>query len=137
MTKTLIAALALLAVTGCGTTSQIITKPQIVERPKMTVPTPMAVNQLPVEWVVLTRDNFETKIKEIEAEGGSLVFFAISPQGYQNLSLNIAELRRYIQQQGNIIVTLKEYYEGPQTPEPKKDDKESKTNLNPLNWFSK
>jgi hypothetical protein len=37
---------------------------------------------------------------------------------YENLALNVAELRRYINQQTNIIV----YYEDAVTPEPNKDD---------------
>jgi hypothetical protein len=38
---------------------------------------------------------------------------------YENLALNIAELRRYMNQQTQIIV----YYEDAVTPEPNKDDR--------------
>jgi len=36
-----------------------------------------------------------------------LAFIALSVKDYENLALNIAELRRYINQQGEIII----YYE--------------------------
>lgn len=42
-----------------------------------------------------------------EESGGVPVFFAISVPDYENMSLNVAELRRYINQQKSLII----YYE--------------------------
>jgi predicted transcriptional regulator len=33
--------------------------------------------------------------------------FALTPQGYQNLSMNVSEMRRFMQQQQAIIAALK------------------------------
>ena len=52
---------------------------------------------------------------EIEKRGGVVTLFALTPQGYQNLSLNTSELRRYIQQQNAVIAAMKKYYEAPQS----------------------
>ena len=53
-------------------------------------------------------DISRTKIDEsIKENGGRLVYFALSVPDYENLSLNIGELKRYIEQQKTIIV----YYE--------------------------
>jgi hypothetical protein len=115
--------LAALSLAGCATApGQLLVKPQMVDRPKLEVPTPQPVQQLGFEWVVINKDNAEAKFKEIEAKGGSVTFFALTPQGYQNLSMNVAELRRYIQQQNAVIAAMKKYYEAPtQDPKPTED----------------
>ena len=109
--------ISLLVLSGCSIfpkPTEVITKPIIVERPKLELPTPAPADQKPMTWTVITKDNINEKIEELEAQGFEFVLFALTPQGYQNLSINIADLRRYIQQQNAIIVTLKEYYESPQ-----------------------
>ena len=54
-------------------------------------------------------------VKEFEAKNGADAYIAISVKDYENLSLNFAELRRYIEQQKQIIV----YYENAVKPEEK------------------
>ena len=81
----------------------------IQERPK-------AVQFPPVDWFVITEENLEEKIAEIDTKTGNVVVFAITPKGYENLALGIAELRRYVKDQQALIV----YYEealAPNTPE--------------------
>ena len=84
----------------------------IQERPK-------AVEFPPVDWFVITEENLEQKIQEINSKTGNTVIFAITPKGYENLALGIAELRRYVKDQQAIIV----YYEEALTEEPKKEEK--------------
>lgn len=60
-----------------------------------------------IEWYVITQENLEEVIKKIESENGQLAVMALSVRGYENLSLNIADLRRYILQQKELII----YYE--------------------------
>lgn len=56
---------------------------------------------------VVTKDNYDEFVAEFEKKNGSLVYIAFSVKDYENLSINIAELRRYINQQKEVIV----YYE--------------------------
>ena len=111
--KSLFLIAGLLLLTACGS-STILTTPVVQQRPTLTVPTLTAAQQLPIEWYIITRENAETKLREIEQSQGSVTLFATSAQGYQNLSLNVAELRRYIVQQNAVIAALREYYETPQ-----------------------
>lgn len=83
----------------------------IQERPK-------AVKMPPVEWFVLTEENFDQKIAEIEAKTGNKVMFVITPKGYENLAIGIADLRRYIKDQQAIIG----YYEDALAPEPEPEN---------------
>lgn len=68
----------------------------IQERPK-------AVQFPPVDWFVITPDNLEEKLAEVDDKTGNVVLFAITPKGYENLALGIAELRRYVKDQQAII----------------------------------
>lgn len=60
-----------------------------------------------ITWYVVTERNMDEFIKRFEDENGTLVFYAMSVRDYETLSLNMADLKRYILQQKEIIV----YYE--------------------------
>jgi len=68
---------------------------------------PVGVDLFPVQFYAVTADNFEEFRERFEKDYGDFVFFAISVPDYENLSLNMGELKRYIEQQKTIIV----YYE--------------------------
>ena len=87
-----------------------IVKPviEIKERPK-------GVKMLPVKFYVVTEKNYDEFKERFKKENGEFVFYAMSVHSYDNLALDMAELRRYIEQQKEIII----YYE-----KAVKDDKE-------------
>lgn len=57
---------------------------------------------------VVTKDNMEEFIEKYQKETGETTFIAMSVSDYEKIVLNVAELRRFIEQQEQIIV----YYEG-------------------------
>ena len=68
-------------------------------------PKPVQMNNIKI--YVVNKDNYDIFVEEFAKKNGELVYIAISVKDYENLSLNIAELRRYLNQQKEIIV----YYE--------------------------
>jgi|TARA_B110000503_G_scaffold68541_1_gene106980 hypothetical protein len=68
-------------------------------------PKPVQMNNIKI--YVVNKDNYDLFVEEFTKKNGELVYIAISVKDYENLSLNIAELRRYLNQQKEIIV----YYE--------------------------
>ena len=72
-----------------------------------TVARPKPINLTDTRLYVVNEENLEEFLKEFEDVNGSVAFVAFSVKDYENLALNIAELRRYIKQQGEIIL----YYE--------------------------
>jgi hypothetical protein len=53
--------------------------------------------------------NLEQKIYEVEKElGGDFVIMAITPKGYENMAYNLQEIKRYINQQKEIILYYRE-----------------------------
>ena len=70
--------------------------------------------------MVSPEENYKEFIKEFEAKNGGDAYIAISVKDYENLSLNFAELRRYIEQQKQIIL----YYEEAVKPDETKKSKD-------------
>jgi len=56
-------------------------------------------------------------VEEFTAEHGELAYVVLSMKDYENLAINIADLRRYIEQQTEIIV----YYENAVKPNTNSD----------------
>ena len=84
------------------------------------VPRPKAVQMNDIKIYVVNQDNFEQFIAEFKAKNGGEARIVISVKDYENLSLNFAELRRYIEQQKEVIV----YYEQAVTPLPEDNKSE-------------
>jgi len=78
-----------------------------------TVSRPKPVQLTDTKVYVVTKDNLDEFIKEFSELHGEVAFVALSMRDYENLALNISELRRYINQQTEIII----YYEEAVQPE--------------------
>jgi len=90
-----------------------------VQIPTVSRPKPLQLNDTRV--FVVTEENFDQFVEEFKTVYGEVAFVALSMRDYENLALNIAELKRYIGQQTEIIV----YYEKAVTQEkPKEEVKE-------------
>ncbi len=86
---------------------EIITVTKIVQPIIPVVERPKQLDLSDVDWYVVTERNMEEFLGKFEKDNGDIVFMAISVRGYENISLNLADLRRYILQQKEIII----YYE--------------------------
>lgn len=65
----------------------------------------------PVEWVVITPENAEEVWTELQQSNTDLVLFGLTDEGYENLAINIANIRNMMNQQRIIIIKYKDYYE--------------------------
>lgn len=100
--------LSTIVLSGCSlfqtkTETEVVTIPQNI--PIQQHPDP--IDLLDVRFYVVSDNNFDEFVEEYRNRYGDLVFFSLTVPHYENLSLNIAEIRRYIIQQKNII----RYYE--------------------------
>ena len=98
---------------------QIEIKTVEVERviPTQNRPQPVRLND--IYFYVVTEENFEDFKNRFVKENGDLVGYVLSVRDYETLALNMADIKRYIQQQKEIII----YYEKAVTPKPKKEEK--------------
>ena len=63
----------------------------------------------PVEWVIVTEENIEEVFSQLSKDGQNLALFALTDTGYENLGLNISDIRQLVQQQRAIILAYENY----------------------------
>jgi len=101
--------------------TQIVTQIQKTEIPVVARPKP--VQLVDTQIFVVNKDNYEEFVKQFTDINGNLAYVALAIKDYENLALNISELKRYIDQQQEIIV----YYERAVSPEDAQDSSEVDT----------
>ena len=111
--ETLLAGTIALSLTGCSSFLPEVTKysTEPVERPLLVLPESEIVNMKEVDYIVVTEENIQEVWAELEASGKSIVLFALTSDGYENLALNNADIIRYLSEQKAVIIAYKEYYE--------------------------
>ena len=106
---------ALLILAACGSAEKIEEVRPIeirtieVKRPPPIVPSVDQLKLRPVNWIVITPDNVEEAFGKIQE--GDLVLFAVTANGYENIALNLSDIRAMIEQQKRIIAIYKSQYE--------------------------
>ena len=93
---------------------EIVTVETIV-KPTITIaqrPRPVEFDELKVK--VITEANVQEVIQEMKTNQGQFLVYALDPVTFKNLAIGIEEIKRYIEQQNDIIV----YYEKAVTEEP-------------------
>ena len=93
-------------------TVETIVKPTIAIAQK---PRPVEFDELKVK--VITEANVQEVIQEMKDNQGQFLVYALDPVTFKNLAIGIEEIKRYIEQQNDIIV----YYEKAVTDEPEKE----------------
>ena len=83
----------------------------IAERmPMYHPPLPLEVQLVDVDWTVLTPELMEEYLQRIEAgEAPRSAYYALTTKEYENLSMNMAELKRYLKDTLHIIEFYREY----------------------------
>jgi len=103
-----------LLLSGCSlfqTTDQVEITTKPVNKPVLVVASPDELNLRNVEWIIITKDNYEEVFAEVTSSGRPLALFALTDKGYENLGLNISDIRAYIEQQQAMINAYKLYYD--------------------------
>ena len=98
-----------LTLMGCSLMPEpkVVTVTKVVRNEVPIIAHPKQVKLNDVKIYVVSKVNYTNFVKEYEAKNGADSYIALSVKDYENLALNFAELRRYIEQQKQIIV----YYE--------------------------
>ena len=117
--KKLVILISLISLAGCSGLRmepeiKTVTKIEQITIPVVARPKPLNLSDTRV--FVVTKDNYEEFVKEFKEVYGDLAYVALSMKDYENLAINIAEMRRYLNQQKEIIV----YYEKAVKPKEEK-----------------
>lgn len=114
-----------LLISGCSTfgwksdVKPVEIQTKAVERTPLNLPDPAPLKARELEWVVITPETADAVFKKLKEKNVDIVLFAITDDGYEALSVTMAEIRNHIAQQRNIIIKYREYYE-PKKEEAKK-----------------
>lgn len=69
------------------------------------------LNMREVKWVIITEQNYQQVFEDLKKTGRPIAIFGLTDKGYENLGLNLSDLRAYIQQQQTIIAAYQNYYQ--------------------------
>lgn len=61
-----------------------------------------------VEFIIVTKDNIDEVFEKLK---GDKVLFGLTPENYENIALNLSDLRAYIAQQKSIIILYENSYD--------------------------
>jgi hypothetical protein len=110
MQNLLIASLAILTLSSCSSIPNIIDiNSSPVERPPLVVPDVDEFTTRPIEWTVVTPENQDQVFQDLNNEDIDVVLYAITDDGYKNLSLNMADIIKLVKQQKSIIAAYEKY----------------------------
>ena len=98
----------------------------IAERPPMYhPPLPMEVQMDPVDWEILTPDNMVIYLDNLKkGEAPRRAFYTLSSKEYEHLSMDIADITRYIKEVLGIIKFYRDYDKEEEEEEPSKRRKQ-------------
>ena len=119
--------LTLLLVSGCSILGSGRDIPEVKPVEVVTVvkkaptyhpPLPNQINPVPVEWTVLNPELMQEYLDDLnEGNAPTNAWYALTTKGYENLSTNMAEVKRYLRQ----VLSILKYYR-------ELDDQEAETN---------
>ena len=119
--------LTLLLVSGCSILGSSRDIPEVKPVEVVTVvkkaptyhpPLPNHIDPVPVEWTVLNPELMQEYLDDLnEGKAPTNAWYALTTKGYENLSTNMAEVKRYLRQ----VLSILKYYR-------ELDDQETETN---------
>lgn len=123
--------ISILFLSGCSTYGNLFDKvPETKQVEILTVqepapiyhpPLPEVLSPSEIKWKVLNPETMRTYIEDYDkGDAPAVAYYSLSSQGYENLSNNIADIKRYIRQSLTII----EYYRDNDPTKNKENDNE-------------
>ena len=118
LTLYLMPLLILLLVSSCSNfraEKEIVTVEKIIKPTIALATTPNPVIMKNSDVIVITEDNLDEVIEKVKAlQGGQFVVYGLDLKSFENLAINMEQIKRYIEQQNEVIL----YYEKAVRKEP-------------------
>ena len=91
------------------------------QQPMYHPPLPMEVQMDPVDWEILTPDSMQLYLDNLKkGDAPKRAFYSLSSKEYEHLSMDMADITRYIKEILGIIKFYRDYDKEDQEPETKK-----------------
>tara|TARA_B100001094_G_scaffold169602_1_gene164035 strand:- start:419 stop:775 length:357 start_codon:yes stop_codon:yes gene_type:complete len=113
LTKSVLLFGLILLLTNCAAAVKEISTYKVEKKKEpLSLPALSPLELQDVKWVIITKDNAEEVFEQLKADGNDYALFALTDKGYEQLALNIADIRTALAMQRQIIISYQEYYEG-------------------------
>ena len=101
-----------LLLSGCSGVKQLEIFKTEVEREKLNLKKPTALELEQLRWIIITSENAEEVFKKLEEQGIDPVLFGLTDKDFELLAKNFARIRNQLQITNDLLDKYKEYYEG-------------------------
>ena len=108
----LILTTSLTVISGCSSIKELEIFTKEVKRIPLNLDEPNPLKLGKVDWVVINKDNYEEVFKKLQEGNKDIVLFGLTDDGYEQLAINFAQVRKYIMLNRNVLMQYKKYYEG-------------------------
>lgn len=109
--KYILVLLTALALTGCFGAKTVDIKADPIAPTVIHPPIPDQLQMREIKWTVFNREKLEKLLADFPDQ--EVVLFALSAKGYENLSLNMGEVIRYLKEQKGVIIYYREEFPSP------------------------
>lgn len=86
-------------------------KSEPIEKPALVLPDVTVLELRDADFKIITPEELNDIFDKLKKDGEPVVIYALTTEGYSQLSLNIADILKLVSQQKAIIEAYKEYYE--------------------------
>ena len=107
LTKCLVVSTLLLGSCSWRPEKEVVTVEKVITPTIAVAQKTKPIEMLEVKVTVITEKNLPEVIKKVKAGIGEFVIYGLDPQSFKNLALNFEQIKRYIEQQKDVIF----YYE--------------------------
>ena len=107
----LILSTLVLSLAACSAIRRIEVTTASIERVPLTLSSVDTLELDEVTWIIITPENIDQIFKDLEKKNFDIVLFALTDGGYENISVNMAKIKKMVLQQKAIIAAYKRYYE--------------------------
>jgi hypothetical protein len=98
--------------TSCSGVKKLTIFKQEVEREKLNLNKPTALELEQLRWIIITSENAEEVFKKLEESGIDPVLFGLTDEDFELLAKNFARIRNHLKITNDLLDKYKEYYEG-------------------------
>ena len=97
--------------TSCSGVKTLEIFKKSVEREKLNLDKPSALQLEQLRWIIITSENAEEVFKKLEEEGIDPVIFGLTDKDFELLAKNFARIRNQLKITNDLLDKYKEYYE--------------------------
>jgi len=103
--------MCLTVTSGCSSIKELEIFKKEVKRAPLDLPAPDPVKLNDIKWIVITQNNYKQVFEDLKKNKKDVVLFGLTDDGYEQLAINFAQVRKYIILNRNVLMKYKKYYE--------------------------